>query len=1236
MRRAARIFTVLLALLCLALLALPFTEPGSRFLLAQIDRLGPVEVDYERGALLGDLRLASVRLNLPTVAIDVAGISTRLDGGCLWRSKICFRRLSVERVSVWVADKESDLAGDLQASGEAGSTEALFSFPFPISAELLDIAQIDVSWPGGSWSNAALRAAVLLTQSRIEVSSARVAAARLQIEPGEVEPATDEPVVLPEVALPLQLIVRDLVLEQPGWSIAGVSHSHKSLSLSGRWQRHQLTIRKARIDSADWGSLTVNGQLRMTGDWPLTATSNLAIGEPPIWSGLHGRELGLELAGSLAELDVSASLPGSQALAATATINPLLPRLPFWLDAQASWSGDLDPSSLPGLADAVTGINLSSPMTVSGSGNLDVQRFEAQMAGSGMGYAQARIAVSGSSQPGVLVIDRANLFDDAGDGEVNLQGQLDYAETYDFNLQARSAGIALPALNEVLAGRVQGSLIISGSLAESGWTLGLDDIDLKGEVNGLPAFVRGSYALSSDKLLTAGELDGEVNGAVVQLRTIASGAESGRLLLTLDDLSRWQAGSRGGVTLKADLSGVRDRLRLAGSVDNFAWDGWESPRVDLELEASLVGASPFTAGLMARELSLSDMTISRLQLAIQGDRNKQQAQLELEGDVAGTLKLGGQRTGEDDWHGSLQPTSIASPFGRWQLAAAVPLSWRAAQGALVIDKHCWRNDETRICARDSLAVGQTGKIDLALDGDMGFIAGFFPQGMEVSGTMAASLISAWSPDTETELLLEAKTSDARLTRHYSDEDSATVSWDTVTAQVRRQAGKLQLQANMQREDGGYMAAEFELPSLRSDPLSGQLEFANLRLVTLRPLLPSLARLEGGVTGGVQLAGTLDRPSARGRLQLTQGAIAVHGNPTALTDLAVDVQLAGDRADISGRGLAGGGELSLVGELLLREQPELRLALKGSGHRLLLPPGSEAEVSHELKLVLAKGLAQIEGDVTVHSGLLEPDQLPEGSVDLSGDVVEVDYAGKVLQEQRPFDTRIDVRVRIRDQFRVRGREIDAVVGGDLRLVQELGRPLQLFGSLNVIGGEVRAYGQRLRIKQGTVAFVGEPGNPKLNLRAERNITLEQVRVGVLVLGTAEEPVLEVYSDPAMSQTEALSYLVRGRGLDAGASADGTAVALSLGTGVVNQSGVMSGINSIPGLSNVEFGAEGSADDTAATLGGFIGDRIYLSYGVGLYEPINVLTARFYLQTRLWLEVVSRLENSIDLYYSFDID
>ena len=93
---------------------------------------------------------------------------------------------------------------------------------------------------------------------------------------------------------------------------------------------------------------------------------------------------------------------------------------------------------------------------------------------------------------------------------------------------------------------------------------------------------------------------------------------------------------------------------------------------------------------------------------------------------------------------------------------------------------------------------------------------------------------------------------------------------------------------------------------------------------------------------------------------------------------------------------------------------------------------------------------------------------------------------------------------------------------------------------------------------------------------------------------------------------------------------------MASGVVNRSTLLSELNRIPGISQIEFGAEGREDDTAATLSGYIGGRIYLSYGFGLYEPVNVLTSRLYLRPRLWLEVVSSLENSVDLYYSFDID
>ena len=123
---------------------------------------------------------------------------------------------------------------------------------------------------------------------------------------------------------------------------------------------------------------------------------------------------------------------------------------------------------------------------------------------------------------------------------------------------------------------------------------------------------------------------------------------------------------------------------------------------------------------------------------------------------------------------------------------------------------------------------------------------------------------------------------------------------------------------------------------------------------------------------------------------------------------------------------------------------------------------------------------------------------------------------------------------------------------------------------------------------------------------------------------------------MSQANAMSYLLRGRGMDVGAGSDGAALALSLASGVVNRSSLVSELNSIPGVNNIASGAQGTENDTAATLSGYIGERIYLSYGIVFYELINVLTARFYFRSRIWLEIVSSLENSIDLSYSFDIE
>jgi autotransporter translocation and assembly factor TamB len=482
----------------------------------------------------------------------------------------------------------------------------------------------------------------------------------------------------------------------------------------------------------------------------------------------------------------------------------------------------------------------------------------------------------------------------------------------------------------------------------------------------------------------------------------------------------------------------------------------------------------------------------------------------------------------------------------------------------------------------------------------------------------------------------AELSRIMVTRLYGDGESATASWDRGQLHADYDESGLALQASLQRRQRQVLNLDMLVPLEGGAALKGRAALDRVQLGPLIAFAPGLSALQGEVSGELELYGTLAEPQASGRLELSGGELVLIANPTPLEKMQLVLELQGSRGKLVGEALLGGGPVRMDGEL--QWQPELQMTLRVEGERqnVLYPPATEMLLSESLHFVASPGLLRVRGDVVIHEGSLEPEVLPEGSVAVSSDIVEVDYAGNVIREQLPFDIDMDVNVTVENRFRVQSSLAVATLGGELRLLQRAGQPLQLFGTLSLVSGEVRAYQQQLRIQRGTLAFSGRPDNPSINVRAVRRISGSNVVVGMQVLGTYDALSLEVFSEPEMSEGEKMSYLVRGRGLDSGAGEDGTALALSVASGVVNSTTLVSELNRIPGVSNVSFGADGSAEDTAATLSGYIGERIYLAYGIGVYEPINVLIARLYLRTRLWLEVVSRLENSIDLYYAFDID
>ena len=1220
--RILRWLSMGLIAILLAGLALPFSATGTQLLLGLAQRALGVTIDYRSGALLGQLELKAVSYEASGVRISLAEISARVSRDCLWRSEVCLDALHIQDVSVAITGDDAD---------EVASGDDDFAVPFIIVANGLVIDLIEVAWPGGRWQSERHDGSARLAGSRITLSGLRVGNALLEIDEDD---APGQPrIELPDIRLPLRLSVQDAQLGAGELQLGANRIAIADLTLDARWREHDLRIAGLSLHSELFGTLALGGELKFQGDWPLDATAELAVsGHPDLPLLLHDRMLELHASGDLAELTLQLEAAGQEHLSLALELDALAADLPFDAVGELSWDGQQPfPQQLAQLY-AASPLVLESPLRLQASGDLRRQRLAAQLSASAYNYTGAQLEFSGQHHQGMVEVETLAFSDEASDSELQLSGLLNYEEGLRWQAALESGGFALPEAISHLSGRLAGALVMRGALLAERWEIAVSDSRLEGTINNLPALIQGDLALDSERWLSSAQLTAELNAARLQLDKRAQ--EAARLDLEIDDMARWSAGGRGSAELHITEADAVGEYTATGRTRNLGFGAVQTMVTELQGKLSIDGAMPFDVSLSAEDIAVGDLRSDSAQLSITGDRNRQSATLESSGDLASTVRASGLAD-EAGWSGQLEVAKIESPLGAWEIEQPLGLEYAGAEQVLEIAAHCWSSSQAQLCL-DPASVGSSGAISGKLQGDLQLLNALVASDYNLSGGLSARLVAGWAEGEPARVEAAVELSAIRLEQALDQGEIAVYELDGGAIDLNAGPRGVALQAVLRRDAVAIAGLSLNLPPNASDQLQGQLQLQDFELAPIASFVGQLATLDGSLNGTVVFSGSPATPMAHGTLRLSDGTFLLVGDSNQLSGVAADLVLRGDMMEFVGTGSLGGGDIAIDGSAVLRPTPEITLSLRGTQNHLQIQPYSELQVSTDFKLVANPELVDVSGTVTVHDGRLAHERLPEGSVSVSADVVEVDFAGNAIRQESPFATRADVRVRILDKFRVVGSAVDVTVGGDLRLQQVPRQPMQLFGNLNVIGGEVRAYGQRLEVKQGSIAFTGDVDNPELNLRAGRDIPLERIRVGVAMTGTLEEPVLEIYSDPAMTQTAALSWLLRGRGPDSGAGADGTAMAVSLGAGVLNQSGVVTGINRLPGLSNVEFGAEGSEDDTAATVSGYIGERIYVSYGVGIYEPINVLTARLYLQARLWLEVVSRLENSADIYYSFDID
>ena len=203
-----------------------------------------------------------------------------------------------------------------------------------------------------------------------------------------------------------------------------------------------------------------------------------------------------------------------------------------------------------------------------------------------------------------------------------------------------------------------------------------------------------------------------------------------------------------------------------------------------------------------------------------------------------------------------------------------------------------------------------------------------------------------------------------------------------------------------------------------------------------------------------------------------------------------------------------------------------------------------------------------------------------------------------------------------------------------------------GTIKTQDGTFAAYGQKLVIDRGAINFTGPMDNPALDIEATRpqsrmassaSLTATasdtDVRVGVAITGTAQNPRIRLFSDPEMSETDKLSWLILGHAANGLGGADlallqGAASALMGGDSTSMNEGLIQSL----GLDEMSVRqSDDGTQDTVVTVGKQISKRWYVGYERGLNATAGTWQLIYRLAQRFTLRAQSGLDNSLDFIW-----
>ena len=775
-----------------------------------------------------------------------------------------------------------------------------------------------------------------------------------------------------------------------------------------------------------------------------------------------------------------------------------------------------------------------------------------------------------------------------------------------------------------LPGTLAGPLRSKGEMRNEQLSLSAD-LDLKGKLRGQPAVLQAKADGAGERWnLSALQIrlgENRIDGSASLQQTL-----SGQLDIKAPRLAQLWPQLRGQLNGRLDVAGTlqapQGKLALQGVQLALADNRLKS----LNLDATLDSAQRAQIDLKGSGIAVGDNQLGTLTATGAGTLKQQKLELDLQGPLV-KLALGlDGNLDQGNWRGRLASGDIQAGGQDWKLQSPAKIE-RLADGKLTFGAHCWMSGPASLCGEDQRLMPEPKLRYHLKQFPIDSLAQWLPKDFAWQGTLNADVqldLPASGP--KGQVLVDASGGTLRM----KDKDQwLDFPYQTLKLTSTLNPKRIDTQLNFVGGKLGELMVQAQInPLPKNKPLSGSFRLSGLDLSVARPFVPMVEKLAGRLNGSGTLSGGLLAPQVNGNLALSEGEISGPQLPTGFEALQLQAQIAGESVQLNGNWKSGkSGQGSLMGQVDWGQALVVDLSVRGSQLPVSVEPYAALEVAPDLKISIKDDKLAITGKVHVPKGEITVRELPPSTVKVSDDTVIVGY--QTEEGKAPLAMAMDVEVIVgEDRLSFAGFGLTANVKGHVHI----GDNLDTRGELWLNDGRYRAYGQRLTVRRARLLFAGPIDQPYLDIEAIRQT--DDIIAGIRLSGSAEQPTTQIFSEPAMSQEQALSYLVLGRPLSSNGEDNNMLAQAALGLGLMGSSDLTGSLAKNLGIDDFQLDTEGSGTATSVVASGDITEKLSLRYGVGVFEPANTIALRYKLSKKVYLEAASGIASSLDIFYKRD--